>query len=236
MSVLFGCLAAFLIGGIPFGYLLGRSLLKDDIRNHGSGNIGATNVARVIGWKWGAVVLILDALKGMLPTWAATSWAMQNQPELRYHLAVATGIAAIVGHMYPIYLRLRGGKGVATALGVVLVLGPKSVLAAFVMFAVITLTTGLIGLASMLAAITYGGVQLYLLQGQWLEPDKWSLTLFSVAIPLLIIWRHRSNIARLLSGTEPTIADHARPEGTAGQTAAEDRPQTSDDGEGPSAT
>lgn len=214
VSVLTGCLLGFLIGGIPFGFLLGRSLLKDDIRNHGSGNIGATNVARVIGWKWGAVVLVLDALKGMLPTWAAVAWAAQNQPELRYHLAVATGISAIVGHMYPVYLKLRGGKGVATALGVVLVLGPEAVLAAFVVFAAVAFSTRLIGLASMLAAITYGGFQLYLLQGLWFKPDKWSLTLFSVAIPLLIIWRHRSNIVRMLRGTEPPISESARPEHT----------------------
>ncbi|MCR9199920.1 MAG: glycerol-3-phosphate 1-O-acyltransferase PlsY [Planctomycetaceae bacterium] len=216
MSVVFGCLVGFLIGGIPFGYLLGRSLLKDDIRNHGSGNIGATNVARVIGWKWGAVVLVLDALKGMLPTWAAVAWAQQNQPQLQYHLAVATGISAIVGHMYPVYLRLRGGKGVATALGVVLVLGPQAVLAAFVVFATIAFTTRLIGLASMLAALTYGGCQLYLLRGVWLTSDKWSLTLFSVAIPLLIIWRHRSNIMRMIKGTEPPISESARPQDATG--------------------
>ena len=207
-----GLISGFLIGGIPFGYLLGRSLLKDDIRNHGSGNIGATNVARVIGWKWGAVVLVLDALKGMLPTLAAVAWARQNQPQLQYHLAVATGISAIVGHMYPVYLRLRGGKGVATALGVVLVLGPKAVLAAFIVFAAIAFTTRLIGLASMLAALTYGGCQLYLLQGVWLTSDKWSLTLFSVAIPLLIVWRHRSNIMRMIRGTEPPISESARPQ------------------------
>lgn len=211
MSVLIGCFFGFLIGGIPFGYLLGRSLLKDDIRNHGSGNIGATNVGRVIGWKWGAVVLVLDALKGMLPTWAALSWANENLPDHRYHLTVATGVCTIVGHMYPIYLRLRGGKGVATALGVVLVLSPKAVGAAFAVFGVIALTTKLIGLASMLAAVTYGGTQLWFLRGFWFNAEKWPLTLFSVAIPSLIIWRHRSNIVRLISGTEPPISESARP-------------------------
>jgi glycerol-3-phosphate acyltransferase PlsY len=124
--LIFGCtLLAFLIGGIPFGYLLGRVILKDDIRNHGSGNIGATNVARVIGWKWGSVVLILDAIKGIVPTLIGQQVAYRHLPNSMWlGMTVSCGIAAIVGHMYPVYLRLRGGKGVATALGVVLVLAP----------------------------------------------------------------------------------------------------------------
>ena len=210
MTVYVICFLSFLVGGIPFGYLLGRCVLKDDIRNHGSGNIGATNVARVIGWKWGGLVLLLDALKGFLPTYAAAQFAVSNLADsMHWHVPVAAGVSAIVGHMYPIYLKLRGGKGVATALGVVLVLAPKSVAAAFVVFVVVAGLTRLVALGSMLAAIVFGANQLYLMRDHLLEPRSLSLTAFAVAIPLLIIWRHRSNIARLLTGTENRVTDVA---------------------------
>ncbi len=200
------CVLGFLVGGIPFGYLIGRSILKDDIRNHGSGNIGATNVGRVIGWKWGSLVLLLDAMKGLIPTWAATWYATSYEPSsMHVHIPVATGICAIIGHMYPVYLKLRGGKGVATALGVVLILAPKAVGVAFIVFALIAGTTRLVGLASMAAAITFGALQLWLMGDQALTSSQLSLTIFSIAIPLLIVWRHRSNIMRMLKGTEATV-------------------------------
>ena len=124
--VIFGfCVIAVLVGGIPFGYFVGRLILKDDLRNHGSGNIGATNVARILGWKWGFVVLLLDALKGLLPTLAATLYLQPRCSDELMHLGtILTGICCIVGHMYPIWLKLRGGNGVATALGVILVIAP----------------------------------------------------------------------------------------------------------------
>lgn len=209
MYLILFCLISFLIGGIPFGYLTGRLLLKDDIRNHGSGNIGATNVARVIGWKWGALVLALDALKGLIPTAAAMAFA-EPDAEMRWHIPVAAGMCAILGHMYPIYLKLRGGKGVATALGVVLVLSPKSVGLAFVVFAVISGTTKLVALGSMIAAIVFGATHLYLTWDDAFESSKLSLTVFAIAIPLLIIWRHRSNIARMLTGTEASFTAPAK--------------------------
>ena len=207
MNLILTCLISFLVGGIPFGYLLGRCLLKDDIRNHGSGNIGATNVARVIGWKWGAIVLFLDALKGFLPTFGAMQFqAGSPDTSMEWHLPVAAGVSAIIGHMYPIYLKLRGGKGVATALGVVLVLAPKAVLAAFAVFAVIVGSTRLVALGSILAAATFGATQLFLMRDHLFESSSISLTAFSITIPLLIIWRHRSNIVRLISGSENRVA------------------------------
>lgn len=206
MNILICSCIGFLIGGIPFGYLVGRLILKDDIRNHGSGNIGATNVARVIGWKWGSLVLILDALKGLLPTWGAACFARTYEPEsMQVHLAVATGISAIFGHMYPVYLRLRGGKGVATALGVVLILAPQAVLVALAVFVLVAGITRLVALGSTLAALAFGGIQLTLMGSHALETRNLSLTIFSVVVPLLIIWRHRSNIIRLVKGTELTV-------------------------------
>ena len=196
----------FLVGGIPFGYLLGHVLLKDDIRNHGSGNIGATNVARVVGWKWGAVVLLLDALKGLLPTWGCMRFAADRMTETQQaDLGVLVGISAILGHMYPVYLKLRGGKGVATALGVVIVLAPRAVAVAVPVFAVIFGATRVVALASIIAALAFGGVELWLLGNNISALDHASQTAFAVGIPLLIVWRHRSNIVRLIKGTEQPL-------------------------------
>ncbi len=196
-------IAALLVGGIPFGYLAGRLVLHDDIRRHGSGNIGATNVGRVLGWKWGSVVLFLDAMKGLLPTLAARVWASDNLPaDSVQHLPVVVGVCAIIGHMFPIYLKFRGGKGVATALGVVLILAPWSSLWAFGVFAVTVAMTRIVGLASVLASVTFAVVQLYQSGSSAFTGPNWSLSLFSIGIPALIIWRHRSNISRLLRGQE----------------------------------
>jgi len=208
VTILICCVLAFLVGGIPFGFLVGRFVLKDDIRNHGSGNIGATNVARVIGWNWGGFVLLLDAIKGLLPTWLALRYAADNQLEnMILHLPVAAGISAIVGHMYPVYLKLRGGKGVATALGVVLVLAPKAVAIALAAFLLTVAVTRIVAVASIVAALTFGGVQLYLMRDTMLDSKSLSLTVFAIAIPLLIIWRHRSNIRKLVSGEDSPPPD-----------------------------
>lgn len=200
-------LSSFLVGGIPFGYLTGRFVLKDDIRNHGSGNIGATNVGRVIGWKWGSFVLLLDACKGLLPTWLASKWASENlEAESVIHFSVLAGIAAIVGHMYPVYLKLRGGKGVATALGVVIVLAPQALAIAFAGFVLIVVTTKLVALASMVAAAAFSVTYFSMMGKTAWETANLSLTAFSLLIPSLIVWRHRSNIARLISGNEPAFS------------------------------
>ena len=210
--LLLSCVAGFLIGSIPFGYLVGRFVLQDDIRNHGSGNIGATNVGRVLGWNWGGLVLFLDALKGLIPTLGASSAAAQVVPaEWQVHAGVAAGISAVVGHMYPVYLKLRGGKGVATALGVVIVLAPKAMGIALVVFIVVLTTSRRMALASMLAAVTFG-LSYFLMAGRnaWTTPSA-SLTAFALCIPALIIWRHRSNIGRLLAGTEPAFTSKPKP-------------------------
>jgi len=211
--LLLACVAGFLAGGIPFGYLTGRLVLRDDIRNHGSGNIGATNVGRVLGWNWGGLVLLLDALKGLLPTLGTLQLARSTVPaEWAEHCAVAAGLSAIVGHMYPIYLRLRGGKGVATALGVVVVLAPQAMLLALGFF-VVTLVVGRwMALASIVAALAFGISYLILQGGDVWNAATLSLTCFAICVPTLIIWRHRANIGRLLAGTEPVISKRIRPD------------------------
>ena len=148
--------AAFVIGGIPFGYLAGRRLLGDDIRRHGSGNIGTTNVWRVLGWRAGVVVLVLDALKGMLPV-LGTAWVMRRSglDDPTQLAPVLAGLSAILGHMYPVWLRLSGGKGVATAMGVVLVVAPLHSAVALLTFAVSLLFSRMVSLSSILAALAF---------------------------------------------------------------------------------
>jgi glycerol-3-phosphate acyltransferase PlsY len=209
------CLIAFIVGGIPFGYLAGRYVLQDDIRHHGSGNIGATNVARVIGWKWGAIVLALDAVKGLVPTLAARLFLESRlDPDSLLLVVIATGVCTIAGHMYPIWLRLRGGKGVATAMGVVVVISPMATAVALGFFLVVVLTTRIVALASIVASLSFSVTQLFLLGTSAISPSKLPLTLFCIVIPLMIIWRHRANITRMWRGEERRIARDVREDST----------------------
>lgn len=229
--LLLACAVGFLTGGIPFGYLAGRFVLKDDIRNHGSGNIGATNVGRVLGWNWGGFVLFLDALKGLIPTVGAAYMASAAlPPQWLDSVAVAAGMSAILGHMYPVYLRLRGGKGVATALGVVVVLSPQATGVAFVVFLLVLGTTRRMALASMIAAVVFGATHLVLAGQQAWTVSAAPLTAFAICIPALIIWRHRTNIARLLAGTEPTVTQRVSTDAAnAKEAAVPENPAETDD-------
>ncbi len=197
------CAIAFLVGGIPFGYLVGAALLKDDIRKHGSGNIGATNVARLLGWKWGFVVLFLDALKGLLPTLATKLFLQDRGSEELVNLgAILTGICCIVGHMYPIWLKLRGGKGVATALGVILVIAPLASGVAVATFLIVFAVSRIVGLASIVSVTSFAVAQLTFMGQKAFVFGQLPLTLFSTMVPALIVWKHRSNIMRMWRGDE----------------------------------
>jgi acyl phosphate:glycerol-3-phosphate acyltransferase len=195
-------LIAYLIGSLPFGLLIARFVAGVDIRKSGSGNIGATNVARVLGKKLGIAALLLDCLKGALPT-LLLPLLLGDSEIHRLHLAVLSGTSAILGHMFPCWLRFRGGKGVATALGVALALAPLSTGVAFLAFAVCFALTRIVSLSSVLAATAFCGVELYRLLPSPFGEETWSLAAFSTAVPLLIIVRHRSNLVRLLRGSEP---------------------------------
>lgn len=194
--------AAYLVGSIPFGYLCGRLVRGIDIRQHGSGNIGATNVGRVLGGRWGITVLVLDCLKGLIPTGLLTPMLISRDSPGYLHWQVAAAIATILGHMFPCWLGFRGGKGVATALGVVICLGGWSAAGAAATFAVVFGVSRIISLASIVASLTFGALQMYFLRPNPFDPEHWSLALFSLLAPVLIIFRHRSNIVRLLQGKE----------------------------------
>jgi glycerol-3-phosphate acyltransferase PlsY len=191
---------SYLVGSIPFGLLIARWVAGVDLRTVGSGNIGATNASRIVGNTWGAFVLLLDALKGLLPTLLAAPFSGVPTAEAT-HAMVLAGVCAILGHTFPVWLGFRGGKGVATALGVAAVLSPWGTLTAFVSFVVVMLTARIVSLGSIVAALAFAGYQLATLPHPW-SATQWSLTLFSIAVPALIIVRHRANIVRLLRGEE----------------------------------
>ena len=205
------CVVAYLVGGIPFGYIIGRVAGGIDIRTQGSGNIGATNVARVMGFRWGVAVLVPDAMKGLLPVLAVSAtmsrWVASIEPGsvIIVHLQVLVGLIAIVGHMFPCWLGLRGGKGVATALGVAVILGPWATLVAVGVYLLSLATSRMGSLSSLLASLAFAIVQtvLMVMEHHWAE--RWSLSAFALAVPFLIIYRHRSNIGRIIRGEEMRI-------------------------------
>ncbi len=201
-SWVFVIASSYLAGSIPFGLLVARLVSGTDIRKVGSGNIGATNVARTLGAKWGVLVLLLDALKGLLPVLLIPPlFAASDSPDFD-HVCVLSGVATILGHMFPLWLGFRGGKGVATSLGVILVLAPWSTLIAVTAFALTFLISRIVALSSVAAATAFGVAQFTQLGSSAFTQEKWSLTAFSIAVPLLIIARHWSNLGRILRGEE----------------------------------
>ena len=183
---------AYLLGSIPFGYLLVRFFRKEDIRSIGSGNIGATNVARSGAKGLGIATLLLDLGKAFLAVKIAQHLAPAN-----YDLAVAAAIAAILGHVFPIWLRFRGGKGVASALGVFLALTWPSALSVLAVFIIVFILTRYVSLASIIGAASFP------LFGFHFVPFRTPMVIFGfLFIPILIIVKHHQNIRRLLAGTE----------------------------------
>ena len=204
MAALICPILGHVLGAIPVGLLLGYAVKGIDLRQHGSGNIGATNAARVLGWKWGMLALLLDALKGMLPVLLARLWTAGSPNSL--HIQVVTGILAILGHMFPVWLKFKGGKGVATGLGVALVLSPISSLWALGAYLLGFGITRVSSVGSLIAAVTFPAAEWIRTGHGMFSAEHWSLGVFSLAIPALIIVRHRSNIARLLQGKERALA------------------------------
>lgn len=193
---------SYFAGSIPFGLIIGKVIKGIDLRDHGSGNIGATNAWRVLGKGWGLTCLLLDALKGLLPVaFFPTIFFASDDPRFP-HAFVLAGLATIVGHMFPCWLGFRGGKGVATSLGVLIILSPLGVLVAATLFFVTLAIWRYVSLSSMIASIGYGGYELCRHMPEPFGPTAWSQSLFAIMIPLLIIVRHRANIDRLLRGEE----------------------------------
>ena len=211
-SLVLWCLAAFLCGSIPFGLLLVKLAGKGDVRAHGSGNIGATNVSRVGGKGLGVVTLLLDILKGFLPVFLA------KKAGVSLDLLSLLALAAVLVHVFTPWLKFQGGKGVATALGVILAVDAQLMLVPMGTFIFALWLTRHVSLGSILAAAMLP-VQLYLISsfarvfGGSLTKDL-SFLLPWTALALLVIWKHRDNIRRLQEGTESKLwgakkeADH----------------------------
>ena len=196
MSPFLGLLISYLAGSIPFAYLAGKAR-GVDLRNHGSGNLGATNAIRVLGPRIGGLVYLGDTLKGMLPALLLPPRVAATHPEL---WAIAFGCAAIVGHVRPVFLLGKGGgKGVATAGGVFFGLAPIPALIALAAFVITLAATRYASLGSMVAAVLLPTMIFFFNGG--VSP----LFLISCAIGVFVIWMHRTNIGRLRSGTEPKV-------------------------------
>ncbi len=194
MSFLIGMLLSYGLGAIPMSYLLGRCVKGIDIRAHGSGNVGATNVCRVLGPRWGALALTFDCVKGMVCVWLFTSWFMS--PELNAHATkVAFGICAILGHVFPVFLGFKGGKGVATSLGVFLGLHGLATTGAMLVFLVVVWWSHYISLGSIAAAITLP-ILMYIMSA-----PKLYLVL-SMVVSALVVLKHKPNIRRMVLGEE----------------------------------
>ncbi len=180
---------SYLLGSVPAGFLVGSSA-GVDVRNAGSGNIGATNVARTLGWKKGVVTLSADVAKGFLPVLAA------QLMDLGEAAAAAAGLAAFAGHLYPVFLRFQGGKGVATAAGVYLAAMPLGLLVVLGVFLLVILGSRRVSPASMAAGVAAPVVA-------WALPYPMETVWLSLVIGVLVVVRHRENIRRLMAGEEP---------------------------------
>ncbi len=183
------CVAAYLIGSIPFGLLVTRLVAGVDVRAVGSGNIGATNAVRAGGKLAGALTLLLDALKGFLPSWLALR-------ELGVGAAALTAACAFLGHLFPIYLRFKGGKGVATALGIFLALSPPAALGALLVYALVLALTRVSALGSLAATAAALAIVLF-------RHEPLPVVGLCVLVVALIVWRHRGNLAKLRRPGEP---------------------------------
>ncbi len=191
----------YLLGSIPFGYLLVKVFRGEDVRLSGSGNIGATNVARSGAKGLGIATLVLDALKGS----CAVAFALLLAPSQGFHgsgrpsplpLMATAALAAVLGHVFPVWLRFKGGKGVATALGVFMVLFPIAILVALAIFILVVVVTRYVSLGSILGAISFP------IAAYFLQPTDWISLVLASMVSLIVIIKHRENIRRLLAGNE----------------------------------
>ncbi|EAF0793112.1 glycerol-3-phosphate 1-O-acyltransferase PlsY [Listeria monocytogenes] len=186
-------LLAYVIGSIPSGLWIGKIFYKNDIRDFGSGNLGATNSFRVLGIKAGSIVTVMDILKGTV----ATLLPFFFQLNVDHHFWLLTGAFAIIGHSFPLFAGFRGGKAVATSAGVILAYAPLLFVAALVVFLVTLKLSKYVSLSSMIGALAALIISLFM--------GDWILIILVACIALFVIWRHRANITRIRNGEEPKI-------------------------------
>ena len=189
MTIAISTVLAYLFGAVPFGLLVARSR-GIDIRMQGSGNIGATNVFRCVGKGWGVFTFVLDALKGFIPAFV---FPLLGKLDPEY--GVLFGMAAIIGHSFPVYLKFKGGKGVATSAGMLLGVAPAAVGIGFLCWMVCMVVSRYVSLSSIVAAVVVAATV-------WIQNQGLVVNIALTALAALVIWLHRANIRRLLNGTE----------------------------------
>lgn len=211
LSLLVILMLSYLAGSIPGSVWVGKLLYGIDLRQHGSGNAGATNAFRVMGWKAGMLATIVDLGKGLLAAGVIATIRLDNLPSgidfwhIETMVRLLAGVAAIVGHMFPVWARFKGGKGVNTAAGVLFALTPITMFITLGVFAIVLLSSRYVSLASLSAAVAFPStvaIRKYIFGIDALDP---SLLIISCVMAVGIIYMHRANIKRLLTGTESRI-------------------------------
>jgi glycerol-3-phosphate acyltransferase PlsY len=201
LSTLLVFVLAYLLGSIPAAVWIGKRFHNIDVRQHGSGNAGTTNVIRVLGWKTGIPVLLIDIAKGWLATMLPVYFSLaQPGSALITNIQILAGLTAIIGHIFPVLAGFRGGKGVATFFGVLLALLPLLTISCFGVFLVILLTTGIVSVSSMGAGIAFP-----ILLFSVFDTPSLVFKIFSVLVAVALLITHRKNIGRLIRGEESKL-------------------------------
>ena len=199
MAALPWLIASYLLGAVPTSYLAARLFRSIDLREHGSRNLGATNLYRVLGWRYAVPVGLLDAAKGLVPVLVFAPRVSSSEL-----FALVCGLVAVVGHVFSVFVGFKGGKGVATAAGVMLGLTPAALGVAVLVWAALVYLTGYVSVGSIMAAAIFP-LAVYLLE----PPDQPAMLWLDIAVAAAIIWFHRGNIQRLFKGTENRFGRHA---------------------------
>jgi glycerol-3-phosphate acyltransferase PlsY len=192
-------LLSYLLGAMPTSYLAARLFKGIDLREHGSRNLGATNVYRLLGWKYAIPVGLVDVAKGAVPVWLATA----RGPDLPL-FPLYCGVAAVVGHVFSVFVSFKGGKGVATASGVVLALAPKALVVSLVVWGALVWLTGYVSLGSVVSAALFP-IAAFVLEGA-----RGGVLAIETALAAFLVWKHRANLQRLARGTENRFGRRAR--------------------------
>jgi acyl-phosphate glycerol 3-phosphate acyltransferase len=197
-------LAAYLIGAIPFGYAIYYAVRGEDIRKVGSGNIGATNVGRQLGFRFFVIIFALDVAKGLLPTLFFPTLVQRATGQAVPDLRVLVALATILGHNFPVYLKFRGGKGVATSLGAIFGLDWVASAVTLVVGTSLVLVTRYVSLGSLGGGLCFLAVHFLRTARPW-SPEQRALSLLTIALVVMLFFRHRKNLERIWAGTEPKV-------------------------------
>jgi glycerol-3-phosphate acyltransferase PlsY len=197
---IFLLVVAYLLGSIPTAVWVGKYFYNIDVREHGSGNAGATNVFRVLGKKAGIPVLIIDVLKGLFAALLASYATLENNPSELINFQLCLGAVALIGHIFPVFASFRGGKGIATLLGIIIAIVPSAAMLAILVFIIVLISSRIVSLSSMIAAIAFPIIIIFIQ-----KTNEMSLITFSLLISIIVIITHRKNIVRIMKNEESRI-------------------------------